>query len=171
MQSYLDVVRYDSEQVDDTEKRCRHVVSTLESDSQIMHSHPTHCASVLQDMLHATHRAIYSMVKSATKLVSSPNHVPLDISWKAGTVSSIVTRAEIRMRPVENICTTKAAEEDVGCSNKAKSSRFHAGARALADVLMGSFSPEALRILGPSEKISRISVGESGGGCCCSCKK
>ena len=70
------------------------------------------------------------------------------------------------MSPVEKMWTTNAAGEEVGCSRSAYSSRFHAGARELVEVLMGSFSPEAedLRMPGPSGKTSCILVGESGGG-------
>src|SRR5271168_2271051 len=71
---------------------------------------------VLHVLLHASNRAIYSTVNSATTLVSIPNQILGEIECTAGTVSSTVTKAERTISEVMNICMTKAAVEEAGCS-------------------------------------------------------
>lgn len=66
-------------------------------------SHVIHFNKLNQVELHARHRATYSTVKRATRLVSSPNQIRVGIEWKAGTVSKTVTSADKRMRKVVNM--------------------------------------------------------------------
>lgn len=75
----------------------------------------------------ATARAMYSMVNSATRLVSSPNQTLPEIVCDVGMVSKTVTVAEIIISEVVAKWITKADCEDVGCSSKRYRSRFHRG--------------------------------------------
>lgn len=85
---------------------------------------------LLHVLLQASNLAMYSTVKSATTLVSTPNQILVEIEWTAGTVSSTVTNADTTMSEVVNMCMTKAAVEDVGCSNSWYNFRFHGGRMA-----------------------------------------
>ena len=49
------------------------------------------------------------------------------IEWKAGTVSSTVTRAERRIKKVESMWMTNAEGDEVACSKRALRLRFQAG--------------------------------------------
>jgi len=77
--------------------------------------------------LHARLRAIYSIVNKATRVVSKPNHTAPGILRKVGTVSNTVTRADMMINDVTNICMAKAGDEEVGCSRRAWISFFHCG--------------------------------------------
>ena len=76
---------------------------------------------------------MYSTVNNATTLVSTPNQTFGDIECTAGTVSSTVISAEKTIRNVENICITKAEDDEVGCSISWKSWCFHGGYKAVID--------------------------------------
>lgn len=82
---------------------------------------------VLHVLLQASNLAMYSTVNSATTLVSTPNQTLVEIECTAGTVSRTVTKADITISEVVNICMMKAAVEDVGCSSSWYRFRFHGG--------------------------------------------
>jgi hypothetical protein len=70
---------------------------------------------------------MYSTVNNATTLVSTPNQILVEIECTAGTVSRTVTKAEMTISEVVNMCVTKAAFEDVGCSSSWYKCCFHGG--------------------------------------------
>lgn len=72
-------------------------------------------------------RAIYSTVNRATREVSTPNQTLIGIEWNAGTVSRIVTTADVTIKAVENTCIRNAAGEEAGFSRTACKVRFHSG--------------------------------------------
>ena len=62
---------------------------------------------------------MYSIVNKATSVVSKPNQTAFEILRKVGTVSNTVTRADMIMSDVMNMCMTKAGDEEVGFSRRA----------------------------------------------------
>jgi hypothetical protein len=84
-------------------------------------------SKLIQEPLQARERAIYSMVKSATRLVSNPNQTWGEIEWNVGTVSIIVTMADMTIKNVMRTCTRNADGEDVGCSSNAWRFRLQRG--------------------------------------------
>ena len=78
------------------------------------HSQTNHLTAVRHPVLCATHRATYSIVKSATSALSTPNQTAGLMEWNSGTVSRTVTTAETAMRAVMKTCMRKAAGEEVG---------------------------------------------------------
>jgi hypothetical protein len=51
---------------------------------------------------------MYSTVKRATMLVSTPNHERKEMRWNVGTVSKTVTNAENTIKNVVRVCKRKA---------------------------------------------------------------
>jgi hypothetical protein len=125
--SDLDVVREDSQQVDDPIKCCTYGRLVHGMIHVHANSHPTHLKKVIHDLLHATQRAMYSTVNNTTRVVSNPNHTEPATSWNAGMVSKTVTSDDRTMRAVVKTCTRKADCEEVGSSRSEKRSRFHFG--------------------------------------------
>jgi hypothetical protein len=70
---------------------------------------------------------MYSTVKRATMLVSTPNHERKEMRWNVGTVSKTVTNAENTIKNVVRVCKRKADGDDFGCSRSAKRFRRHGG--------------------------------------------
>jgi hypothetical protein len=83
------------------------------------HAQPTQPNNPDQEQLVAAHRATYSTVKSATRLVSKPNHIPPGSERRVpGMVSRMVTSAENTMRAVTTTCMRTAAADELGRSSK-----------------------------------------------------
>jgi hypothetical protein len=92
-----------------------------------MNAQKTQRKRVLHVLLQASSLAIYSTVNSATTLVSTANQILVEIECTAGTVSRTVTKADMTISEVVNICMMKAAVEDVGCSSSWYRCRLHGG--------------------------------------------
>jgi hypothetical protein len=80
--------------------------------------HPAQPKKADHEKLVAAHRAMYSTVKSATRVVSMPNQRPPGREWNAGTVSRMVMRAEKTIRTVMRTCTSTAAGDELGRSRR-----------------------------------------------------
>ena len=82
-------------------------------------AHVAHRKYSFQDPLHARLRLMYSIVNRPTSVASNPNQTAFEIFRKVGTVSNAVTSADMMIKDVVYMCTTKADGEEVGCLRRA----------------------------------------------------